>query len=310
MAAKALANQLRRAGDAARYPVIDWAVGVFRSESGSATETVFVSNEGSGYIPHGVFVPRSARLLTVDPLVDNAFRQRWFGWLDPARVLVEYARLRRPGGGRLVAAATTADVVDALREFDVEHTLCPRDYSELLPAPSALDDMHAHRLAVQCPGLYPRVSRLAAWNDRAVLNQVIVPVAMQMMDGVQYGGGGVDCPPELRQMWDALGSGDIIPESAWKKFEEDTSVYYAMTSANPQRAGDGDDIVAITDSGAVYRAQWLVARTMEVVGGWAHWPPPLADMVYAAAVACSGDFATVLDPMLRSLEVEAEAELR
>lgn len=303
LAAKALASQLRRDSDAALYPVIDWAVGVFRSESGSTTETVFVSNEGFGYIPHGVFVPRSARLLTVDPLVDNAFRERWFGWLDPARVLVEYARLRAPGGARLVAAATTGSIVDALREFDVEHASCPRDYSEVLPAPPVLDDMHAHRLAVQCPQLYPRVTRLAGWNDRTVLNQVIVPLVMQMMDGVQHGGGGVDCPLELRAMWDALGTGDEIPQKAWDEFTLEARLYYTTTSSNPGRDGDAD-----TGGRAVYQAQWLVARTMEVVGGWAHRPPPLADMVYAAAAAYLGDFAAELEPMLRPLEDEAAKE--
>ncbi|VBA34985.1 hypothetical protein LAUMK35_05836 [Mycobacterium pseudokansasii] len=303
LAAKALASQLRRDSDAALYPVIDWAVGVFRSESGSATETVFVSNEGFGYIPHGVFVPRSARLLTVDPLVDSAFRERWFGWLDPARVLVEYARLRAPGGARLVAAATTGSVVDALREFDVEHASCPRDYSEVLPAPPVLDDMHAHRLAVQCPQLYPRVTRLAGWNDRTVLNQVIVPLVMQMMDGVQLGGGGVDCPLELRAMWDALGTGDEIPQKAWDEFTLEARLYYTTTSSNPGRDGEAD-----TGGRAVYQAQWLVARTMEVVGGWAHRPPPLADMVYAAAAAYIGDFAVELEPILRPLEDEAAKE--
>lgn len=303
LAAKALASRLRRDSDAALYPVIDWAVGVFRSESGSATETVFVSNEGFGYIPHGVFVPRSARLLTVDPLVDSAFRERWFGWLDPARVLVEYARLRAPGGARLVAAATTGSVVDALREFDVEHASCPRDYSEVLPAPPVLDDMHAHRLAVQCPQLYPRVTRLAGWNDRTVLNQVIVPLVMQMMDGVKHGGGGVDCPLELRAMWDALGTGDEIPQKAWDEFTLEARLYYTTTSSNPGRDGDAD-----TGGRAVYQAQWLVARTMEVVGGWAHRPPPLADMVYAAAAAYIGDFEAELDPMLRPLEDEAARE--
>ncbi|WP_301149877.1 hypothetical protein [Mycobacterium simiae] len=239
----------------------------------------------------------------MDPLVDSTFRERWFGWLDPARVLVEYARLRAPGGARLVAAATTGSVVDALRQLDVEHASCPRDYSEVLPAPPVLDDMHAHRLAVQCPQLYPRVTRLAGWNDRTVLNQVIVPLVMRMMDGVQYGGGGVDCPAELRQMWDALGTGDEIPQKDWDEFTLEARLYYTTTSSNPGRDGEAD-----TGGRAVYQAQWLVARTMEVVGGWAHRRPPLADMVYAAAAAYIGDFAAELEPMLRPLEDEAAKE--
>lgn len=304
LAAKALARQLRRDSDAAGYPIIEWVVGVFRSDTDQTTETVFMSSEGFGYIPHGVFVPRSARLLAVDPLVDNGFRERWFGWRDPSRVLVEYAQLRRPGGARLVAAAATHEV-ETLRTHGVEHALCAREDSTQLSMPPVLDDMHAHRLAVQCPSLYPRVTQLAACNDAAVLNQVIVPIVMQMMDGVQHGGGGVDCPPELRQMWDALGSGDEIPESAWKEFDLDTNVYYAITGASAGRSGDSPDDVALTGGGAVYQAQWLIARTMEVVRGWGQRPPPLADMVYAAAAAYPGDFSAKLDPMLRPLEADA-----
>ena len=82
LAAAALAWELARSGDVRAYP-LDWAVGVFRSPSGS--ETVVMSGDGSGYVPVGVFLPRSARLMVSDPLVDREFRERWFGWADPAR---------------------------------------------------------------------------------------------------------------------------------------------------------------------------------------------------------------------------------
>ena len=103
-AAKELAWKLQHAAQVVGYP-IEWAVGVFRSPSGM--ETVITSNDGASFIPAGVFVPRSVRVLAADPLVDDHFRQLWFGWADPARVLIEYAHLRADMGWRLVAAATT-----------------------------------------------------------------------------------------------------------------------------------------------------------------------------------------------------------
>ncbi len=107
-------------------------------------------------------------------------------------------------------------------------------------------------------------------------------------------------------MWDALGSGDEISEKAWEDFELATDVYYATTGACPGRPGFSDDIAEDDTAGrAYYRAQWLVARTMELVRGWAKRPPPLADMVYASAAAYPGDFAAKIDPMLRPLESEA-----
>nr|VTP02305.1 hypothetical protein BIN_B_04459 [Mycobacterium riyadhense] len=306
-AAKALARQLRRDSDAAGYAVIEWAVGVFRSESDATTETVFMSNEGFGYIPQGVFVPRSARLLALDRLADSDFREKWFSWRDPGRVLVEYAALRSQYGARLVAAAVT-NRSEPLRAAGVECAVCPRELSAQVLAAPVLDDMHAHRLSVQCPDVYARIVRLAAASESAVLNQLVVPLAMQMVDAVQRRAAGVDCPPELRQMWDALGTGDEIPESAWEDFERATLLYFTTTSASAWRPGFSDDMTDGDTAGrAFYRDQWLIARTMDLVRGWARRPPPLADMVYAAASAYPGDFAAKLEPMLRVLEDDGAA---
>ena len=94
-AAKELAWKLQHAAQTVGYPA-EWAVGVFRSPSG--TETVVTSNDGASFIPAGVFIPRSVRVLATDPLVNDHFRQLWFGWADPARVLIEYAQLRSDDG--------------------------------------------------------------------------------------------------------------------------------------------------------------------------------------------------------------------
>ena len=94
-AAKELAWKLQHAAQTVGYPA-EWAVGVFRSPSG--TETVVTSNDGASFIPAGVFIPRSVRALATDPLVNDHFRQLWFGWADPARVLIEYAQLRSDDG--------------------------------------------------------------------------------------------------------------------------------------------------------------------------------------------------------------------
>ena len=86
-AVKELTWKLQHAVRVVEVIGIEWAVGVFRSPSG--IETVITSNDGASFIPAGVYVPRSVRVLATDPLVDDHFRQLWFGWADPARVLVE-----------------------------------------------------------------------------------------------------------------------------------------------------------------------------------------------------------------------------
>ncbi|MDT5057012.1 MAG: hypothetical protein QOF66_5378, partial [Mycobacterium sp.] len=70
------------------YAAIDWCVGVFKTPSGP--QTIVVSSEGAGYIPPGVFLPRSARLLFSDPGLPDAFRARWFAWVNPAKTMLAY----------------------------------------------------------------------------------------------------------------------------------------------------------------------------------------------------------------------------
>ena len=294
--AKALALKLRRDCDGAKYPCIEWAVGIFRSEVGGATECVVTSNEGFGFIPWGVFLPRSARLLGADQLADNGFRDRWFGCKDPAQVMVAYAKLRSPRGSRLVALGMTSDSSES-RIPGVEYGVCPpRNLNEVCSEP-ALDDMHTHRLEVLYPDLFARLQRLTATEDatRAFANQVCVPLAMQMIDAVHMAAG-VQSPPELRQMWDALGTGDAISNDDWQQYLMASMVFYVNLSASrlPLDAG-----IAERER---YHAQWVTARTMEFLRGWQRTPPDVADMIYAAAVAYPGDFAVKFEPHLRAPE--------
>jgi len=294
--AKALALKLRRDCDGAKYPCIDWAIGIFRSESGGATECVVTSNEGFGYIPWGVFLPRSARLLGADNLADNGFRERWFGCEDPAQVMVEYAKLRAQRGSRLVALGVTADSAQS-RIPGVEYGICaPRNLNEVYSEP-VLDDMHTHRLEVLHPDLFARLQRLTATEDatRAFANQACVPLAMQIIDAVQMAAG-VQSPPELRQMWDALGTGDAISDDEWQQYLMASMVFYVNLSASrlPLDAGLAER--------ERYHAEWVTARAMEFLRGWQRTPPDVADMIYAAAVAYPGDFAAKFEPHLRAPE--------
>ena len=61
-AASQLVYQLMHASRV--YGCVDWCVGIFKT--GYGIDTVVVSNEGAGYIPPGVFLPRSARTLFSD----------------------------------------------------------------------------------------------------------------------------------------------------------------------------------------------------------------------------------------------------
>lgn len=311
-AAKELVWKLQHAAQAVKYP-IEWAVGVFRSPSG--TEIVITSNDGASYIPAGVFVPRSVRVLSTDPLADDHFRQLWFGWGDPARVLIEYAQLRAETGWRLVAAATTGGV-SVLRDAEVEHPpSCTRQINPWLqqgvevPAP-VLDGMHEHRLAVLWPDVYPRLLRVMK-ADPIFQDRIVAGVSASLIHSATTQAQAVDngVPDSIRRVWMARG-GDREPTlQQWAEYDDDAKSFNTTTAicrpafANGCNADPGETI----QERARYRAHWLVARTTEHIGGWATRPLPLPDMCYAAAA--TGDAPHLRDVIVRAL-VSVEEDLQ
>lgn len=298
-AAVKLASRLVADCTAADYPTIDWCVGVFRSADGAA-DMVVASNAGFGYVPAGVYVPRTARVIGSDPLVDEAFRNRWFGWADPARILVEYGRLR-PEGWRLVAAATTTDDVDALRDNGIEHRIAQRpDNPNLLSRP-VLDADHMHRLELEHRDLHERLTPLLDSDvERWMRERVAVPLGQAAVHSLVSSG--VDCPDELRVVWRALMDEQRTPTRAeWGAFSDRCrSAYLEPDFSRPV----GDPLPnASSRPQAVYEKPWRLARTMELVLSWYADPPvlPLADMAYAAAAA-GVDVRAVLSEPLRLVE--------
>ncbi|WP_142760723.1 hypothetical protein [Mycobacterium sp. MFM001] len=292
------------------YP-LDWAIGVFRSPSGS--ETVAMSNDGSGYVPEGVYLPRGVRLAVADsPLVDREFRQRWFGWADPARVLVEYAALRADDDWRMVAAATTAEV-GAFRSAGVEHTKVSRR-EEDRPAGLAadwsapdLDDMHVHRLQLEYPDLYERLAKLSGMGQ-STQERVIFPLTQALIRELRQ----VDeCPKEqIQPVWAAVETGRELDSGVWETFDAACDTYFLSVGAKRPGGYKDDDLRPEQVPAQIhthYRSQWVAARVMEHLKGWGVRPLPLADMVYAAVaaeVACNGDVRTMVEPGLREIEQE------
>ncbi|MEU2101708.1 hypothetical protein [Nocardia sp. NPDC019255] len=89
---------------------LGWAVSVMRNPSGI---TAFVtSNEGRGWLPAGLFLPRELSTPWVWEVAENA----WEGVADPARVLAEFGiAWGRKSGARLTAVASSVEVDAGLR---------------------------------------------------------------------------------------------------------------------------------------------------------------------------------------------------
>jgi hypothetical protein len=306
-AAKALTRKLRRDSDAV-YPTIEWAVGMFRADASGATDCVVVSSEGCGYIPWGVFLPRSARTLAADKLVDNEFREHWFSPADPASVIAEYARVREGvrADARLVAVAVTTKGME-VHLPGVEFAVCPREWQDGVLRRPALDEMHQHRLETAYPEIFGRVQRLTdtQTHTREVENQVALAVAAHVIETVKTTAN-VEVPEQLRQMWNRTGIDDSIPSQAWNNYR------IAAMAAAVMAGGNGPGPEADTGQRELYRGQWNVARAMELVWGLSPAAHELqqetgsvvwADMMYAAATTFEGrDFVAAVEPLVRKVE--------
>jgi hypothetical protein len=313
-AAKELAWKLQYAAEWVNYIGMDWAVGIFRSPSG--TETVITSNDGASFLPAGVYVPRSVRVLAAVPLVDDHFRQLWFGWHDPARMLVEYARIRSETGWRLVAAATTG-AVTALRDVGVEHPpSCSRDINPLLRpgerpiAPPTRDGLHVHRLSLLWPDMYPRLLRVMeahpVYQDRIVNAVSALMLNTATIQAVAVEGG---IPDAFRRIWSTRGSPLEPSAQEWAAYDEQApkfNMFVAM--ARPGFMSGGTDPSETIDDLRNYRAHWLVARTAEVIGGWSTRPLPLPDMVYAAIAVETGRTREHIENAVLSVEEDLDQE--
>ena len=199
-------------------------------------------------------------------------------------------------------AAATIGPVDALREAHIECGWADRDRSPLGLdwSPPTLDELHVHRLELEYPDLYGRLQRLA--EESVCHDRLMWPLATQLVQSAFESG--AEVPLVLRGVWRTLKANkEPLPE-VWEEFDRELNSYTVM-KVGAKRAGfqcaspEQDP----TDR-RVYRDYWLVARAMEMVGGWKRRPLPLADMAYAAAAVGSGNIRAELEPTLTEIEEE------
>lgn len=211
--------------DSRMYPYMDWCVGVFRTSVG--IETLIVNSEGAGFIPTGVFVPRSARMLFADGSLSAEFRARWFSYANPAETMLAYAELaveHRDDVELWALAVSTDDGGSSMpaRSIVQHFEECSRMTSPLGDgAPvSQLDDVHVHRLETLDRALYARLTgfgngpapdRSEAWRTTVSAAQMALGRAGSIPD--------LAVTPSIRAVLDLLGQGLPVPSSRWQELE-------------------------------------------------------------------------------------------
>jgi hypothetical protein len=267
------------------YPGLHWCVGIFKVATG--VETVIVSNDGAGYIPPGVFLPRSARMLYADPDLPASFQAKWFGWVNPTATMVAYAAERAvldPNVELYAVAATTdpggSSVLPARRAGvphyqDCDSTRTPFDPGT--PAPE-LDESRLHRLAVMSPSAYeqlndnnlpPTERHSAAWEATAGA----VATALAHAEPLH-----IEVAPVIREILGALSIGSPISDDQWSTLAEvrlyGKSLFMRPGFIEVEPSGDPNTTL-------VYRAHHNLDRAVEALSLWRGDRPEYADIVYA-----------------------------
>ncbi|WP_131832288.1 hypothetical protein [Mycobacteroides abscessus] len=251
------------------YGILDWCVGVFRTADGAGIELVATSNDGPSYIPAGVFLPRSSRLVFSDPLVDQEFRDRWFGFSDPVATMMAYAEARRGESGELplyALAATTlmGGGLAAAEEAGVEHLhLCRYEDSPLRgkTGDQRDDDTNVHRLGMVD-------SELLSWwqsGDRTLAELTVrgdeLTTAAHAAVSARLGDSAIIVPDVGLAVFNKLTYAEPIDDELWNDlYSSITDAHFALGSARPS-----DDAPLAAE---LYRMRHDVARFLEVLWWW------------------------------------------
>jgi hypothetical protein len=255
------------------YGCVDWCVGVFKT--GYGLDTVVVSNEGAGYIPPGVFVPRSARMLFSDTGLSTEFAARWFGWVNPAQTMLAYASVIGEHDPNLELYALAVSTDHGGSALPARDAGVPRfEDCALLTSPiradaepMPLDEAHMHRLQAANDGEYKRLmlstlpaaqQRDMSWSTTREAVQTALSRASSLL--------GLEVPPVIRHVLSALDRGEAVTDDQWNDL--DLARFNASLDSASQRAGrQADEVMS-----AHARASHNVARVAGLLLMWRRGP--------------------------------------
>jgi len=253
------------AASSAVYPGLQWAVLVARGASGMP-EMWVTTNEGAGYIPHGVFVSRSMPLAAG---LDPAFDARWFGWSNPAETVLRAVQAR---GDAVSAIATTwpqeSEEVRAASE-DVAIGVAPLGGPAEAEA-STLTRGRSHRLETVDPALYHELSLADQHEVDAYVRQLTQQAAFNT---------GPELSLTAQSVARALVAGRWPEEAEWNALRtEYDSVRLMAGSQHPGLLGFEEPAQLLT-----YQTDFALCRRIETLLCWDDGAP--ADVAYAARAA-------------------------
>ena len=246
------------------HPGLDWAVGVARGAQGIPRFWI-ATNEGLGYIPAGVYVPRSM------PVVRDLEDGRWFGWFNPAETVMRAIEAR----GEVVSAVATtfmsrSEMVDeAVRDVSMGVTAAVGG-PEQAEASQQLQS-RAHRLETVAPALFHELSV----GDRAVVDAYARHLTQQAV----FSSAG----PELSAA--AQGVARAVLSGSWPSTEEWSTLRDECSSARLMAGSQRPGVIGIEDGqqSMAYQYDFVACQRLETLVCWER--DSRTDVVYAARAA-------------------------
>jgi hypothetical protein len=263
------------------YGCIDWCVGMFKTSSGP--QAWVVSSEGSGFIPPGVFLPNSARLIFSDPGLDKDFHARWFGWVNPAQTMLAYGQLcmaSNPNVELWALAVSTDNGGTAAPARDaglvqVENCALATSPIKAETPPPSLDETRMHRLETIDRPEYARltaggvVDRSQLWTLTVAAVRTALARASELL--------GFQVPPVIRQVATAVENGEPVSDELWN--ELDVAMRAAILDSAGQRPGR---VIGDVGPSSYARCFHNVARAAELLSWWRSTTPEYVEIAYTA----------------------------
>ncbi|WP_131829369.1 hypothetical protein [Mycobacteroides abscessus] len=251
---------------------------------GGIPQVVITTNEGAGYLPQGCYLPSTMTHAFFD--VDQLdFDNKWFGWVDPARTLVDYVTVRSAavsGEVELLGLASSG-----LVSADVK-TAFPQAVPSVRPndgvKPLGPDrGRNAHRLKVLSPSWYADVQASSSEDrNKAAVRATEAAMRLSVAAPLREAGG----------PWQIMQSGRPLSDAEWAAFKERYDQEVKMTGA--VRPG------FMTSSqpgqmGAQYVERFQLVRAMETLLAWRDISAVSPEDIIYTAHEAGADISHVLD---------------
>lgn len=254
----------------AGYPGMAIAAAVVKVPGG-IPQVVIATNEGTGYLPEGCFLPAGVIHAFVE-MESPEFDLKWMGWVDPARTLIDYVVMSEQRGEPmdLLGLACSVAVSDEVK------ALFPQVVPKVAPDPGARPlgpekGRNRHRLQVLAAPFYDQLRRVS----EVVRDKVAVAATRAVMELDAAQPFSADTAPPMMLL-----RGHDLSAEQWSSLREDYEqrVRIVGTLRPGFLAGGRNDQLT-----GRYRDAFLQLRVMETILGWQGLPNiPVEDIVYAA----------------------------